>query len=479
MQAFRRIGALVLCLWLAACGGGGDSSTSTLTGAGLNTDLQSPSVATAAVFTQTGNNLRLTVEDLPSLRSGFSGNTANTNLLYADVKVCVPGDPTQCATIDHVLVDTGSVGLRVLASKVAGLPLPQRNLLNHPGENPWECYAFVIGGLWGRNAVADVWLGQQRTNNLGIPIQIIEEGGPSAVPPPQDCIDAVGGNPSNILTSAASLGANGILGVGSTPVDCGDMCISGTYAAAGAHIQYYRCPAQLTSPTQCSAATLQSNELVYNPVAALPVPFNNGMVIKLPKVSSPGAASARGELILGVNSVLPQPGVYSVNQVPASAASATLGVEYQTTAQLLSYLNVTTDIQGRKYHASYLDTGTNGLFFNHPSLTPLICADWYCPINPTTLPFAADILDAPSASVPLPPNPPPNKPSPRVNFQVGVSMFYSRNAAIPDNVGPAPAGTNAEESFAWGLPFFYGRQVYLKIWDFDPANPPWYAWAPL
>ena len=40
------------------------------------------------------------------------------NGLFTSVRVCVPGSTTQCQTIDHVLVDTGSVGLRLLS--VAG-----------------------------------------------------------------------------------------------------------------------------------------------------------------------------------------------------------------------------------------------------------------------------------------------------------------------------------------------------------------------
>jgi hypothetical protein len=62
-------------------------------------------------------------------------------------------------------------------------------------------------------------------------------------------------------------------------------------------------------------------------------------------------------------------------------------------------------------------------------------------------------------------------------------MFYTQNPAISDNAGPAIAqdAASAAKVFAWGLPFFYGRQVYLTIWDFvDPASPPpWYAWAPV
>jgi hypothetical protein len=36
------------------------------------------------------------------------------------------------------------------------------------------------------------------------------------------------------------------------------------------------------------------------------------------------------------------------------------------------------------------------------------------------------------------------------------------------------------KTFAWGMPFFYGKQVYLSIWEqAGSVNGPWYAWAPL
>ena len=48
---------------------------------------------------------------------GPTGNYVNG--LFATVTVCTPGN-TNCQTIDHVLVDTGSNGLRLLAQGTAG-----------------------------------------------------------------------------------------------------------------------------------------------------------------------------------------------------------------------------------------------------------------------------------------------------------------------------------------------------------------------
>src|SRR5712692_7557798 len=56
------------------------------------------------------NTLAVTVDPGPAAAAG----TVNT--LYTTVTICAPGSTTECQTIDHVQVDTGSTGFRVLAS---------------------------------------------------------------------------------------------------------------------------------------------------------------------------------------------------------------------------------------------------------------------------------------------------------------------------------------------------------------------------
>src|SRR6201999_672937 len=74
------------------------------------------------------------------------------NEAFTTVTVCVPGT-TVCQTIDHVLVDTGSSGLRLL-SGVLTISLPPSN---DTGGNPLdECLVFVDGFVWGPVASADI-----------------------------------------------------------------------------------------------------------------------------------------------------------------------------------------------------------------------------------------------------------------------------------------------------------------------------------
>ncbi|MDD5336727.1 MAG: DUF3443 family protein, partial [Rhodoferax sp.] len=148
-------------LLLAACSvlaavtgcGGGNSSVTTYSGGGLG----SGSVASTAILdTPTGSNTTEVIVD--SGPGSFSLGAAN--IPYVTVTVCAPNS-SACVTIDHVFLDTGSYGLRVLKSSVVGLSLPPVTLaanaqLNTPGGTAVECYPFVLGDVWGPLAKAGI-----------------------------------------------------------------------------------------------------------------------------------------------------------------------------------------------------------------------------------------------------------------------------------------------------------------------------------
>ena len=100
---------------LAGCGG---STTTTST-----TICKDPSICVtplAEQVTPTGPNTTEIVVD-----SGPLGNfvLGVTNVPYVTVTVCSPNMTTNdsCVTIDHVLLDTGSYGLRLLKSKLGAV----------------------------------------------------------------------------------------------------------------------------------------------------------------------------------------------------------------------------------------------------------------------------------------------------------------------------------------------------------------------
>jgi len=131
------------------------------------------------------------------------------NGLFATVTVCVPGSLSDCQTIDHVLVDTGSTGLRLLGS-VLTLNLPVWN--DESGSALAECYEFVGGSVWGPLRSADLTIANERAP--GLAIQVIEE---STYRLPTSCT-------GTDISTSDMLGANGILGISSFLRDCGPAC---------------------------------------------------------------------------------------------------------------------------------------------------------------------------------------------------------------------------------------------------------------
>src|SRR5216684_9220226 len=99
-----------------------------------------------------------------------SGPTANyANGAFTSLTVCVPGTST-CQTIDGVLVDTGSSGLRLLSSALT-LALPQQNTA---GGNPVvECLPFLGSYTWGPVRTADVQMAGEKAS--AVPIQVLSD----------------------------------------------------------------------------------------------------------------------------------------------------------------------------------------------------------------------------------------------------------------------------------------------------------------
>jgi hypothetical protein len=263
------------------------------------------------------------------------------------------------------------------------------------------------------------------------------------------------------------LGSNGILGIGSTNLDCGSVCLDASYVANNTFVQYYACPPDATSSAKCSTTTGVDAPLqVSNPISAFINPaYRGGVVLAMPEVTNPGAASASGELIFGVDS---RPN----NTVPAAAKKVNLGVDVNNAD---AYLNITTQLTRgasvQTFNKSYLDTGTNGLFFNDTSPSPIArCTNstWYCPSS--LLMLDAVLSDGGSTT----------QNTVAVQFQVAnaEALFSTSNTAFSGATGAAPTGSTA---FAWGMPFFYGKRVYMSIWDITGFNTPtpWYAWTVL
>jgi hypothetical protein len=344
-----------------------------------------------------------------------TGPTAATNPYingaFTSVTVCVPGSTTQCQTIDGILVDTGSPGLRILSSALT-VALPQQT---DSSSNPIvECAPFASGVIWGPVQTADMTVAGEKASSL--PVQVIGSNSFSNVP--TACSDE--GTPVEDLQD---LGANGILGIGSYQQDCGSAC---TLSGASNPGVYYTCPT-----TGCVVTTEAVASQVTNPVVMFPTD-NNGTIIELPALTG-SAVSLDGSLIFGI-------GTESNNGL----GGATIYTMDPATG------NFSTMFNGQTYtDAAFLDSGSNATYFLDSTTTGMTtCTNytfWYCPGG--TLNFSATNMGA-------------NGNSSIINFSVGNADSLVANqsdGAANGLAGPFP------NTFDWGLPFFFGRNVYTAI----------------
>lgn len=341
-----------------------------------------------------------------------AGDGPYVNGAFTSVTICTPGSATQCQTIGGILIDTGSYGLRILSSALT-VPLTQQV---DSSNNPiYECAPFASGVTWGAIQTTDFTISGETAASL--PIQVI---GTQTEPTPIACANQ--GSPTEDLST---LGANGILGIGIYSQDCGAGCTSTAPSNLG---YYYTCPAQ-----GCQVTTLAVGSQVTNPVVLFATD-NNGSIIELPSVSG-AAVSVSGYLVFGIgtesNNGLGSAAVYDID--PSTA-------------------NFTTVFDSTSFtDAAFIDSGSNALYFDPLStgLASETCTDlpfWYCPNSNVAFSATNEGFS--------------NGNSGPVNFTVGNADSLVGNSA--DGVANGLAGP-FPGFFDWGLPFFYGLNVYTAI----------------
>jgi hypothetical protein len=399
LRAVRMGLGVALCLSAISCGRGGGGGG----GGGSGTTTPPPPPHTA-------NTTSVIVDQGPS-----TGNGGSVNTLFTSVTVCVPGSTASCQTIDHIQVDTGSYGLRLLAP-VLTLTLPVETLSN--GNSLAECTQFVDGYSWGSVASADLTIAGETAKSL--PVQVIGDSRFTTVP---STCSGTGGTQEDTV---ASFGANGILGVGPFQLDCGDC-------DTVVHNQYYAC----ATAANCVETLVPTAMQVPNPVTLFAAD-NNGIIIDLPTVAPAGAVTVSGQLIFGIDT-------QSDNQ---SGTQTVLTVDGN--AQLVMTFN------GQTLANSFIDSGSNGIFFADSSIvtcTATGLTTFYCPAN--TLTLGLSIQGANGVMVN------------NLTFNVGDTQAIVSTAptdtynVLPQLAGTLPAGNAG--SFDYGLAFFYGKRIAVAV----------------
>ena len=390
MTSLKQLFVAALVSLLAACGGGGGGSTSSNSGGGSGGS--------------TSNTVAVVVDNGPAA----AGGTANE--AFVSVTVCSPSSPNTCQTIDHILVDTGSYGLRIMSSVLSSsLNLPLET--DSSGNALAECAMFADGYSWGSMRLANLQIGGESANSL--PIQVI--GDPAYANMVPSACSSTGTSENTVST----FGANGVIGLGPFAQDCGSACAQS--ATAGL---YYVCS------SSCQAPTVALSQQLPNPVTLFATD-NNGSSLTFPSVPASGTADLTGTLTFGI-------GTQSNNGLGSAVVYTTDGYGY-----------ITTQYNGKTYSDSFIDSGSNGYFFTDSAITQ--CSDgsgFYCPASPLSL----------SAL-----NSGQNGNNGTVSFVIGnASTLFSSN---PNSTAYSELGgvNGNAASFDWGLPFFFGRTVYTAV----------------
>jgi hypothetical protein len=339
----------------------------------------------------------------------------STDVPFTSITVCAHGT-SHCAVVNNVVLDTGSIGLRVFGSQLEGLGITPNTTGGGGTLKVGECGFFGAGVTWGAVSTVDVKIAGEPT--ITIPIQVMDDIG-AFERPPDACTMG-----STLLGTPTEAGFNGLLGVGQVPNDEPNL-FADYYACFGEDCMLYSNPATST--------------IVLNPVSSFPVD-NNGVVMTLPSIPDDGAPSVTGTLYFGIGTESNnQPGTVQVYDQDSDSSDDT-------------FLTINS-IMGGITSSSFFDSGANGIFFDSPITS---CPDsgesagFYCP--PSTIAESA-MNQGFSGS-----------PTGTVNFSIAnaQTLFSSDDVAF-DNIGGSFDGGTSFDGFDWGLPFFFGRTVYIGI----------------
>ncbi len=375
-----------------------------------------------------GNVTPLTVDAGPSGVGYVSRNVA-----FVSVLVCKP-NTTDCQTIDHVMVDTGSSGLRLLSSAAGGefnLSLPAENDPNNNNDPYGECLVFLDGYVWGTVNTADVVVSGETAK--AVPVQVIVPSSSSPGVPSSCSSQNPSGGAGNEGDSLNAFGANGLIGVGLFANDCGAYCVTQGSSCNGSNNNpciYYDCPS-----SGCTPANIAIAQQLPNPVTAFTVD-KNGVLIYLPSVPDGGSSTVTGSLIFGI-------GTQSNNNLCCATV-------YDVPDSGNNAGNLTTTFNGSSI-PGFLDSGSNAYFFNDSSIN--VCGgaldQWFCPTTSPDNLTASNQGTTMSSGVQVP-----------FSIENAGTLFQGSNSAFSTLGGPY---ISTPAAFDWGLSFFYGKDVFTAI----------------
>jgi hypothetical protein len=282
--------------------------------------------------------------------SGPNGTGAgNPQRITTSLKICTPGSITACETIDNIIVDTGSTGLRLFTKPNITLPA-----VSAGSGVVKECAMFSSNSAWGQVFHADIqWGGRTASSST---------------------LQVVGGSlqgTSNCDSGVVSIGYNGIIGVDGV-TDCGAYCATGNTL----YTMYWSCDS-----SSCTRTNVPLADQIQNPIPQF-TQDNNGFAIQLPGVDQSGSRNVTGVMYFGI-------GTQSNNQLGA----ATVLTEPATIMA-----------GGASTTLDSIDSGSFNVQIGPaiPGFAEIpVCGAFYCPSSPISVTFTVLGGNGATAMVPF------------------------------------------------------------------------------
>lgn len=416
--------AALAALCLADCGGSSSNSASSGGTSGTSSSSSSSGGTSSSGSGSSSGATPATNQATIVVDNGPVGSSFNQG--FVSVTICVPNSTSACVTIDHILVDTGSFGLRLVSSAaLTSIGLPPGTASGNP---LFECAEFGNFYTWGSVRTADIHIGGELASSVAINVL-----GDSSLAAPSACSSS--GTPEE--NSVSALAANGILGIGVFVPDCGDGCVSTTSPQTSV---YYSC-----TSTVCTAAGVPLAHQVSNPIAFFATD-NNGSLIAMPSLGT-------GDTALDPTGML------------------TFGIATETNNQLASTAtvlqvdpgvgNFTTVYRGTTYtDGGFIDSGSNFYFLSDTTIPTctgsLNGTGFYCPTSEVSVtatnhgynPLLQNFTGATASAT--------------INI-ANAQNELSADITAADNIGVSNSGSSLLAGVDFGMPFFYGRTIYTAI----------------
>jgi hypothetical protein len=403
MKKMTQILLSLSVLILTACGGGGGSSSgsgSSNTGGGTTTPVTVNNQATVSVGAGLENEI---------------------NIPTTSVTICAPGT-SNCQTINNVLIDTGSSGLRIAAGALNGTFLSSLGAVTSGNSSLAECMQFADSYSWGSVKTADIQIAGEKASSVLIQVP----GDTNFNNVPTDCSSTS----TTSENTPQSLGVNGILGVGNFASDCGSYC-----ASTQQNTVYYNCPS--TGNGACTGTTVPVANQVLNPITLFATD-NNGSILSItaPDATN-GSASVTGTLTFGI-------GTQSNNALPGT---------FYTVDDNEGFFNTTFNNASQQ---GFLDSGSSVYFINDSQIAQCAAngsfAGFYCPTSQLALSAVISGLNGNNGTV---------------NFNIGNAQSLinaHQNYYAFSNLGVySQSSQSLSQELDFGLPFFFGKNVATVI----------------